>query len=76
MGTQKAGLPAWKTFSMALLAGAYVGFGGLLALSVGASCPELAAANPGDSLGQIQALRGMLLAWSTVFSCQPCQVSV
>ena len=47
MGTQKASLPAWKTFSMALLAGAYVGFGGFLAMSIGANCPELAASNPG-----------------------------
>ena len=47
MGAQKASLPAWKTFSMALLAGAYVGFGGFLAMSIGANCPELAATNPG-----------------------------
>ena len=30
-----------------MLAGAYVGFGGMLALSIGQNCPGLAESNPG-----------------------------
>ena len=47
MGTSKAYAPFGETFVSAILAGAYVGFGGMLALSIGANCPDLAASNPG-----------------------------
>ena len=47
MGASKAQAPFDKTFLSAILAGAYVGFGGMLALCVGANLPEIAATNPG-----------------------------
>lgn len=47
MGEAKANGAFDKTFISAMLAGAYVGFGGMLALSVGGACPELMAHNPG-----------------------------
>ncbi|KAK9811204.1 hypothetical protein WJX73_010339 [Symbiochloris irregularis] len=47
MGASKATAPFDKTLLSAVLAGAYVGFGGMLALSVGANLPEIAASNPG-----------------------------
>lgn len=46
-GEAKANGPFAKTFVSAILAGAYVGFGAMLALSIGGNCPELAASNPG-----------------------------
>ena len=46
-GEAKANGTFAKTFVSAILAGAYVGFGAMLALSIGGNCPELAASNPG-----------------------------
>ena len=46
-GEAKANGPFAKTFVSAMLAGAYVGLGAMLALSIGGNCPELAASNPG-----------------------------
>lgn len=74
MGTQKASLPAWKTFSMALLAGAYVGFGGFLAMSIGANCPELAATNPGLQKIIFGAF-GLPLGLTMVVVCGECCLS-
>lgn len=47
MGAAKAVLPWQKIFIMGIVAGVYIGFGGLLALTVGGNCPGLAASNPG-----------------------------
>ena len=47
MGASKATAPFDKTLLSAVLAGAYVGFGGMIALTVGANLPEIAASNPG-----------------------------
>ncbi|CAD7705450.1 unnamed protein product [Ostreobium quekettii] len=47
LGTGKAKLDVWKTFLFGLLAGAYVGMGALLALTVGGACPGILQANPG-----------------------------
>ncbi|KAK9840212.1 hypothetical protein WJX74_005559 [Apatococcus lobatus] len=46
-GEAKANGPFAKTFVSAVLAGAYVGFGAMLALSIGGNCPDMAASNPG-----------------------------
>ena len=46
-GAAKAALPAGTTLVLGVLAGAFIGFGSLLALSVGGACPGLASANPG-----------------------------
>ena len=47
LGAAKAAAPLWKTFMMSVLAGAFIGFGGTLAFTVGAAVPGIAAANPG-----------------------------
>eukprot|EP01025_Chloroclados_australasicus_P013130 TRINITY_DN1623_c0_g5_i1.p2 TRINITY_DN1623_c0_g5~~TRINITY_DN1623_c0_g5_i1.p2 ORF type:complete len:327 (-),score=46.49 TRINITY_DN1623_c0_g5_i1:398-1378(-) len=47
LGAGKASLPAWKIFHLGLLAGAYIGLGGLLAMTVGGNLPGVAASNPG-----------------------------
>ena len=46
-GEAKANGPFAKTFISAILAGAYVGFGAMLALMIGGNCWDLAASNPG-----------------------------
>eukprot|EP00882_Tetradesmus_deserticola_P000319 GHRQ01000353.1.p1 GENE.GHRQ01000353.1~~GHRQ01000353.1.p1 ORF type:complete len:335 (+),score=141.29 GHRQ01000353.1:187-1191(+) len=46
-GAKKAAMTPFKTFVMALYAGAYIAFGGFLGLSVCNGCPALVAANPG-----------------------------
>lgn len=46
-GTAKAGLKSWKTLLLGVMAGAYIGLGGLLALRVGGAMPGIADANPG-----------------------------
>jgi hypothetical protein len=46
-GAAKAALPAGTTFVLGVVAGAFIGFGSFLALSVGGACPGLASANPG-----------------------------
>lgn len=42
-GVAKARLPLWKAIMLGLVAGFYIGFGALLMLNVGVSCPGLAA---------------------------------
>lgn len=49
LGASKAATPLAKVFLLAVLAGAYISLGALLALSVGGASPALAAANPGLS---------------------------
>jgi formate/nitrite transporter FocA (FNT family) len=50
MGHHKAQLPAWKTFVGSLYAGAYVVFGGMVALTAGGGLsPAVSAANPAYS---------------------------
>jgi len=46
-GVKKGETPVLKTFIKALYAGAYIGFGGFLGLTVVNACPAIAAANPG-----------------------------
>lgn len=46
-GTAKAALKAWQTLLLAIMAGAYIGLGGILALRVGGAMPGIADANPG-----------------------------
>ena len=46
-GAAKANLPLHKGVLLSLLAGAFIGFGSMMVLSVGAACPGLAAQNPG-----------------------------
>lgn len=46
-GAAKAALPVGTTLVLGVLAGAFIGFGSFLALSVGGACPGLASANPG-----------------------------
>jgi formate/nitrite transporter len=46
-GAKKAAMTPFKTFVMALYAGAYIAFGGFLGLTVVNGCPGIVAANPG-----------------------------
>ncbi|CAN8064405.1 unnamed protein product [Agarophyton chilense] len=47
LGSSKASLSSWKVTLLAVLAGAYIALGALLALCVGGAAPALKAANPG-----------------------------
>lgn len=49
------------TLVLGVLAGAFIGFGSFLALSVGGACPGLASANPG--------LQKMVLVRAGALSC-------
>ena len=46
-GQMKAGLPAWKTFLSAIIAGCFISMAAFLAVTVGTNCPGVASANPG-----------------------------
>lgn len=47
LAVSKASTPNRKVFAASILAGAYIAFGGLLALMVGGGLPGIAASNPG-----------------------------
>ncbi|CAM9348801.1 unnamed protein product [Hapterophycus canaliculatus] len=47
IGQKKAAAPASKTFLMGIISGCHIGFGALLAVTVGGNCPGLIASNPG-----------------------------
>lgn len=47
MGTAKGKAAASKIFTLGIVAGCQIAFGGYLALSVGGACPGIAAQNPG-----------------------------
>lgn len=47
LGTKKSTLSPWKTFFSSIVAGGYIGLGGLLLVTVGGSCPGLMETNPG-----------------------------
>lgn len=47
IGHSKTKMPLDKLFILALLAGFYIGIGGLLAITVGGGIPEIQATNPG-----------------------------
>ena len=47
IGFSKTKIPLNKLFILALLAGFYIGIGGLLAITVGGGIPEIQASNPG-----------------------------
>lgn len=47
IGEKKAAAPATKTFLMGIISGCHIGFGALLAVTVGGNCPGLLATNPG-----------------------------
>lgn len=47
IGEKKAASPATKTFLMGIISGCHIGFGALLAVTVGGNCPGLLATNPG-----------------------------
>ena len=46
-GQMKTGLPAWKTFLSAIIAGCFISMAAFLAVTVGTNCPGVASANPG-----------------------------
>ena len=46
-GAAKAATPWPKALLLSLLAGAFISFGGMMVLAVGANCPGLASTNPG-----------------------------
>jgi len=63
-GAAKAALPAGTTFVLGVVAGAFIGFGSFLALSVGGACPGLASANPGlQKMVLVRTLARALLRW-------------
>lgn len=66
-GAAKAALPVGTTLVLAVLAGAFIGFGSFLALSVGGACPGLASANPG--LQKMVLVRMSSLSYQTSLSC-------
>lgn len=47
IGQKKAASPASKIFLMGIISGCHIGFGALLAVTVGGNCPGLIASNPG-----------------------------
>jgi formate/nitrite transporter FocA (FNT family) len=47
LGTLKAGAPAAKIFRLGLISGAHIGFGAMLAMTVGGAIPGIQQANPG-----------------------------
>lgn len=47
VGAKKASLPASKIFTLGVLSGCHIGFGALLALSVGGNVPGVVGTNPG-----------------------------
>eukprot|EP00189_Rhodosorus_marinus_P012794 CAMPEP_0184738234 /NCGR_PEP_ID=MMETSP0315-20130426/946_1 /TAXON_ID=101924 /ORGANISM="Rhodosorus marinus, Strain UTEX LB 2760" /LENGTH=312 /DNA_ID=CAMNT_0027205875 /DNA_START=73 /DNA_END=1011 /DNA_ORIENTATION=- len=47
LGEKNSKKPIWKIFISSILGGAYIGYGSLLALTVGGACPGLLATNPG-----------------------------
>lgn len=47
IGAAKAVIPLHKAVLLSLMAGAFISFGGMMVLAVGANCPGLAAQNPG-----------------------------
>ncbi|KIY93965.1 hypothetical protein MNEG_13997 [Monoraphidium neglectum] len=47
LGAARTTMPWQKVLFMGVLAGIYIGLGGLLLLTVGGNCPGLAASNPG-----------------------------
>lgn len=47
IGEKKAAAPRTKTFLMGIISGCHIGFGALLAVSIGGHCPGLLATNPG-----------------------------
>lgn len=47
IGEKKASAAAKKTFLMGIISGCHIGFGALLAVTVGGNCPGLLATNPG-----------------------------
>ncbi len=47
IGAKKAAAPVFKTFLMGIISGCHIGFGALLALTIGGNCPGLLATNPG-----------------------------
>eukprot|EP00188_Purpureofilum_apyrenoidigerum_P006155 Plantae.Rhodophyta-Purpureofilum_apyrenoidigerum.ctg9062.p1 GENE.Plantae.Rhodophyta-Purpureofilum_apyrenoidigerum.ctg9062~~Plantae.Rhodophyta-Purpureofilum_apyrenoidigerum.ctg9062.p1 ORF type:complete len:314 (+),score=37.15 Plantae.Rhodophyta-Purpureofilum_apyrenoidigerum.ctg9062:37-978(+) len=67
-GAKNGSKPAWKIFLSSILGGAYIGFGSLLALTVGGNCPGLFATNPGLQamvLGAFGLPAGLLLVLVT-----------
>ena len=46
-GAEKALLTWQRTFLLAIIAGAFISFGALFALSVGCACPGLSSTDPG-----------------------------
>ena len=55
LGSDKAELPASKTFILSLLAGVYISFGGMLAISVGGACTGLAQVGTCTWIGRLHA---------------------
>ena len=47
LGVAKANSPAHKAILLSLIAGAFIGFGGMMMLAVGGACPGLGTTNPG-----------------------------
>lgn len=47
IGEKKAAASGAKILTMGVISGCHIAFGALLALSIGANCPELASSNPG-----------------------------
>ena len=66
-GAAKAALPVGTTLVLGVLAGAFIGFGSFLALSVGGACPGLASANPG--LQKMVLVRMPSHSYQTPLSC-------
>jgi len=68
IGQKKAAAPVFKTFLMGIISGCHIGFGALLAVTVGGNCPGLLATNPGLQKIIFGAFGGYLSTLCMVFS--------
>lgn len=70
IGEKKAAGPAAKTFLMGIISGCHIGFGALLAVTVGGNCPGLLATNPGLQKILFGAFGGLHIRNTAVSSTQ------
>lgn len=69
IGEKKAAAPVFKTFLMGIISGCHIGFGALLAVTIGGNCPGLLATNPGlqkivfGAFGEYLSTHCMVVAW-------------
>jgi Formate/nitrite transporter len=71
LGEAKAAMPVSKILTLGILSGCHIAFGALLAISVGGTCSNMAATNPGAQKFLLGAgtTRPLLLHLHAMFQC-------